>query len=1503
MAGETVPPFFIRAEYDGSSRGFADLERAAGVSAERTRRAFERNFEEVGRVIKNAVGAGLTSGGAVDLNVGQYRQAAAEARAYAAALAETYSAAKTLALATGDTSAATRSYIQALSAQTIEARQSASAAEAQAVSYGRLQQALTATASKSSEVAKAFREVYAEQAKAAKAEVLARQYQAGFESVFSPGIGRKAKSASESASVFQEAAALDELRRAEAAAAEAARIHEAAQRAKALGISQGTQSARESAAVFEAAARADEHLTQAAQRAWVAMAQQEAELRRVASAAREAREAQLAAVSAFSQQPRGDVFQGQIAAFKEMASLALSQNRLSGGGLDINVSQYQQAAAAAEAHAIALREVATAAAQVAFLNEDASEATRLYVQAARAAAVEAENAAAGARNEANAMEKLQAELAGVASKTAAVIQRQEGYTTQLFRGADGARASRFATIQLNQQLQDITVSLASGQNAFVVFSQQIPQAAFAMLGFGGTIGKVAAFLTGGWGTAIFAAFTALGFLLSRTSEAEKKTYDLIDAFEYQKMSMEELAKATRDLADAQDKSNRSSYEAEQLAYRNAKAALAYAIAKRQSLQADLEEEQRNLPNARMVAGAEGVGFAESGVNEAQKALDLNQQAIKNLERLTASASIPVLIRNAEAAADPIKAITLRYDELTSAVKRKVSAGKIDEAEGERQYAELLRAKEGEIKAVRDSEKANSRSSRSAIAGAKEQISVQAKLNKIIEDSTDQPTRVEKANKTLIDINALVEKLRLTGRLTAEINSLAEQAKALVSADLYRPFSDYVKDQERSLQIQRLLLEGRDVEADALRNALRLQDEVGKLDEARLATVLRLAQAQQDMADALEDQRARTQAYVDTVGDIRQAFENALLGSGNFAKGLKDAFKNLSVRLVSNQLFGGLEREIQRMVNGPSGLDVANDNLAKGVETTKSALDTLVEALQKAASDIAGASSAPGLGYDPSVFDTEGDVTLGGDPVYGDIVVTAKKAGGELEKGADAAAAKAVSAADAFGSIINISTRRMIAQLEKMIGLQLPAQLSGALSGGLTGYATGGVPGALIGVAKSFAKTGSKLEGTLGKMGEGAQTGTMVAGIGKMLGLKMSTTGSQIGGAIGQAIGGPIGGLVGSLAGGLIGGLFKKTKKGTATLGYNADGTLGVVSTAGNSNSRIQAATEAGNSVIESLQNIADQLGGDVGGPISVSIGVRKKNYRVDPTGQGNTKTSKGAVDFGQDAEAALKYAIADAIKDGAITGLRAATKTLISKGNDIEVQLQKALDFENVFRELRQFKDPVGAAIDDLNREFERLKKIFAEAGASSEEYAQLEELYGIKRAEAIKQATEAVSNTLRQLLDDLTTKNDARSLRERLTFAQAAYNPLAADLKAGKTVDYDAFAQAARDILEIQREMSGSQDGYFQLLNEITSLTSKALADQQNVVSLSSATASPFDNSVATSTTSPANDNTSVVSAINATSADQVAQLATMNQTLSKLLATWGIVRGGTAAIAGLNF
>ncbi|MEP6868704.1 MAG: DnaB-like helicase N-terminal domain-containing protein [Novosphingobium sp.] len=227
---------------------------------------------------------------------------------------------------------------------------------------------------------------------------------------------------------------------------------------------------------------------------------------------------------------------------------------------------------------------------------------------------------------------------------------------------------------------------------------------------------------------------------------------------------------------------------------------------------------------------------------------------------------------------------------------------------------------------------------------------------------------------------------------------------------------------------------------------------------------------------------------------------------------------------------------------------------------------------------------------------------------------------------------------------------------------------------------------------------------------------------------------------------------------------------------------------------------------------------------------------------------------------------------------------LLASGKDLQAALTKAVSFESVFTRLKAYTDPVGAALDTLDKEFGKLKSIFTEASASTQEYADLEKLYGLERAKAVKAATDQILSSLTSLYDQLTVGNSALSLSDRKSAAQANYQPLAARVAAGDTSAYDAYSSAATALLDIERQISGSQSDYFTLLDQVTSLTKGAIDGQTTIATASANRDNPF-----TAFTASAADNQGTIDAIGQLGSTLlsgiVPQLSAVNANLGKLI------------------
>lgn len=522
------------------------------------------------------------------------------------------------------------------------------------------------------------------------------------------------------------------------------------------------------------------------------------------------------------------------------------------------------------------------------------------------------------------------------------------------------------------------------------------------------------------------------------------------------------------------------------------------------------------------------------------------------------------------------------------------------------------------------------------------------------------------------------------------------------------------------------------------------------------------------------------------------------------------------------------------------------------------------------------------------------------PTRGKLIDSAREAGDELRSAGD-------DLSDALSG------------LGGLLGFTVGGPLGRLLSGGVGGQADRTAE-ALIrsveGLGISLGKNAGSVQETTSRLLTGAGIGQVAGGL--VLGRSANSTTSAIGGALGQVAGeaigktvggalgsalGPLGSVAGSLLGSVVGGLFggRKIESGTARL-TGVDTSALVTGTSGDTRN---AASSLATSVQSGLQRIADQLGGTVGA-FDVVLGNYDGKYRVRTSaagwnGQGGLNfrgsSAMGLTDFGSDEAAALRFAIVDALQDGAIEGIREGTKRLLQAGEDLDRALQKALDFEGVFRDLRKREDPLGAALEDLDSRFTYLKRVFDEAGASVEERAQLERLYGLERADAIKDATEAMTGALSGLLKDL-GQDSGRSLRDRLASARAVYDPLAAAIGAGQRVDYDAFATATRDVRELVRQIDGSGSGYFAFLDEATALTTKALAGQENLLGLATSRDSPFAAGAAPVVSAVDAQTTAIVDALtNTVTAALNNQLGAVNDNLGTLIGQQRTA-GGSGAV-----
>lgn len=1125
--------------------------------------------------------------------------------------------------------------------------------------------------------------------------------------------------------------------------------------------------------------------------------------------------------------------------------------RLAIGAAEAVANEYKQAAAAAKSYAAAQEQVqiqlnltANAAARQSVVKPDnRSSLDRLLAGGAaidraalqarslddvlnrvnnssQRAAVAAENAAIAEKKYAAALLELrqiieptyfaqqrltqQIDLANQALKRGDISAEQHAQAIQLLnrqllQNGNSVRASRFATLQAGQQFQDFFIQIQGGTSPLVAFSQQASQLAFVMSGAGGAAGKFAAFMSGPWGTAIFAGISVLSLLVatlgrskSATDDAAKSNIDFSSSIVAATGLVGNYDKALQQL----ESTTRSLINTQALLIDNSRLSAQTYLAQLETQQSGLQSQIQKLQKAGAgtVVGdlADKLTGSTSRVDLARAQAELRtvQSQISSARASLAAAQTAFEARNATEAADPKaaglaqiereRARLLERREYTLANPVPLANSPLQQISGQ-QFDREIQALERRKKALQDQKAPTDAAANAAARLAERGEDAAKKIANITDRFSDIPPHQEAVNRAMRELDDLANDFALKKPPNwQQFIKQIEEGRKLLGSDAVKskPFNDALDVQREQYEIGQLILSGRQFEADALRGLLAIQQQMGPLTRGQVETYLEGAAALHDQTREyekhqriiannlrlIEDQRA---AVKDLVSDLLSG--RGIKSIGSFFKNVLRSYTEAMAEQITQSLVGNFFDKQSDKLKGEGKLSDAGERMAGATDQMREALQRLTKATNSAADSIADVNG--------TVLNPAND-----NPITVSANQTVERT---LKSG-----------------IRDIANAFLGEKAAKKLGEGIATVMQGAAYGQ-------GAAGLILGGGSS--RTGSAIGGALGNA------------VGKALG-------KTVGGALGSALG-PLGSIAGGLLGGALGGLFKKTKKGSATIGADVFGNLSVLGVKGNSGSRKQAAQDSAEAVISSLEGIAEQFGAVIDASLgSVSVGVREGSYRVDPTGQGYTKTKNGAIDFGSDAQAAAEYAMLDLIKDGVLVGLRKGTQVLLQNTSDLQAGLAKALKFENVFRDLKRFKDPVGAAVDDLNREFQSLINIFKQAGATTEEMGQLEELYGIRRKEAVEQAFDSVASALKDLMNEITIGDSGYSLRTRLANAQAAFNPLAARVQAGDSTAYDAFADASRQLIEISREYYGSGTEYFALLDQVKAITQGQIDYQQRL-------------------------------------------------------------------------
>lgn len=1193
---------------------------------------------------------------------------------------------------------------------------------------------------------------------------------------------------------------------------------------------------------------------------------------------------------------------------------AVTMPRTSGGSLDLGVDQMREALRAQQTLASAFEETARAARRASDADGGRSAALLRTAEAAEALAVKERQAADAALVHLDVIDRVQAELSQEASAIDAVIGSQRRLAGANDNGVRSAGAHRAAMMNLGAQMQDTVIQAQMGTSALTIFTQQGSQAAYAMAGLGGRIGAVATVMSGPLGAAFFATTALAGPFIMRlfqTAEAAKAA----------EIGSSGLSDAQSVLGGMFDLTSGRIQHQNELLVMNARLT-AMNLRAEASAQRTSADKVRGFSRGML----SGIGFGDMATNLALGNYGGNGVAALNAGQAAAllemSKSGQVTREDALRRSEKLDFTGLSItkqdfqqaliDEVSAEFKER-TAKLIDESLDSGTLAKDLR-RDSKPKKDNSAEKAAREAEQLRKAGEAAAETV-ARINERFDESPKLIDQAAQATRALDDIISDMDRKLAKKGLAKNLSEAFQQArkdavaaKSVVEDALLRPLEDMRKASERRLRLQDLIVQGHDIEAAALQNVWAIEDKLGSEEQLRAKVqalitagrkeeaaafeqlLAKYPQMKREAAELAEQEAQRTReaerqkalfdAQLNVIQTARTGLTDLLSGRKTDLFGdIKQSLKDLHGARLADQLFGDAFKEIEDQLRQRTPLGKATSRLTDSVDTAGAKLEDLATAVEGAAKRIAAAGTETG---DPSLIDGN------------EIAVTGKRGGEKTDEKPEVTIAKP-SIVEMANKTAGAMVEPFQASMNKLFGTEfgqmLGGTITGAIGGSLAGGTAGGILGGLKGVVDQTGIFGGSTGGLSGRLGmglDGAATGSMAAGIMKGLGLKTSSTGAQIGGAIGGLTGIPGGDIIGSIAGGILGGLFKTNRTAGVVLTGNNDGVVG-----GKDKGNYATATGLGGSVLENLNGIVDKLGGEIGN-FMVTIGTRGDEYRVNPNGT-SLKIKNGAISFGDDAEAAIAYAVKNAIEDGALKGMRASTLNILKAGKDLEAALTDALDWENVFKELRKYKDPLGAAMDDLDDEFERYIEIAKTAGASAQEMADLQELYGIKQAEAIDSFKDSVLGSLQGLMDDLTVGDNGLSLRDRRNAALGTYDDLAARVSSGDKTAYDDYAEAAKTLLDIERELYGSQSEYFDRLNEITDLTKTRIDAESNVISINENRDSPFDASGA------------VKSAITSQTDMQQSQLSAVNENLGRVLSTLNQIAANgsvsTSAAARLVF
>jgi uncharacterized protein YcbK (DUF882 family) len=880
-----------------------------------------------------------------------------------------------------------------------------------------------------------------------------------------------------------------------------------------------------------------------------------------------------------------------------------------------------------------------------------------------------------------------------------------------------------------------------------------------------SVGALAGVVGGALGAGLTLAVGLLGDMVVRMIEGEKVAAKFGDTIDYQKMSFQDLSKAIDESERAARKQLETSRQTEDRLHREAAQRVVATQGIRDETKALLERALVSAKIARANASGGGedkpiLNYLNGRVANLEALLGANQAAILRAETETRINSIPLSQRRIAAAMDPSVAVEERYKDAVENLNEQRKLGINGMQEQLKYEGELLRLgkeRTAELKRI-----------------AEEDRKARARP-RVVADPNRQTGRTitgGDADRILAGIGANVT----SGHRTAERNRqvggspnsyhLSNQARDIAKTPGMSVGKIRAAFAAEGVQIKELLDEGDHFHVAwgkagvaAAAAAKEIRDAAAETRAADQAAA-ELARTLGQLVGRYDPLRAAADGYADDLADIAcLAPRDALLNPGGTGK-IGEAYTT-KLRLAAAQSQASAARKARGEAE-PESTDEFMDRLGRQAQAH---LDG-IRAQQEADGEHADAM------LDASIRAAEAFREAGLDAADAISDLLGRKAGG------------------AFRNIMGLLDGLKTGDFRgagKVGGILSTLQQMGGSTLNEDGTRSMG---------KWVAPLRKTLEEGLGKLG------TSIEGLSSA----MPAIGAGI--ALNQAVGKMFGsdqyknGMLLNLLGGPIAvKAFGSSLRGTASIS-NVDGE---VTTRGNSRSRKDTAIGLAGNVQGALAQIAGALGADTGA-FAGSIGIRKKQFVVDPTGQGRTKGA-GVQKFKTEADAQAAL-LRDAIADGAVVGLSTAVSRALSSNKDVDKAVREALKVREVEELIEGLGGTMGRAFRDFDKQAADRVRIAQQYGF---DVLAIEKRNATDRSKLIEDFLDTRIGTLKSLLDDINFGElFAGSPAEQLEKLRGEALKARTDAEGGVDGAADKLASLSRQILDLSRDAYGTAGGEY---------------------------------------------------------------------------------------------